>query len=417
MKVNRDGLTSKILDEVEVNDLQSLRVVNWNTTQFGEDLVAERFPLLELNSSYGVSALRDITEEVGSGTVAANRNKGLIEVRTGTTTGSRALIESAEVGRYHPGQGAEFGVAVRVPVQPTGDGFMRWGGRSQNDDDFVGFGYDATGVYIQVVRDGVEKLKLYQADWNLDPLDGTGQSDVNLDLQTGNIYQVDFTWYGFGEILFSVVERIVDASGNRRQLPIRVHSYRPSNETSVKSPNMKVFAEVENGTGTQDVELDLGGRQFSNVGIYNPKTRLTSQWANGSISTGTTPIPLVSFRRKTDFNDRSIKLKTLAGIAGNAPHILQAYVGGTLTGPSWVTPTDHTAAETALEADVTASAITGGVCIKQVLVAGGAASARSVTREDLDFDLPGDQVITLAARTLSGTSTIAAALLELSEEW
>jgi hypothetical protein len=44
----------------------------------------------------------------------------------------------------------------------------------------------------------------YQADWNIDKLDGTGPSGVTLDPSKLNIFQISFRWLGAGEIRFAV---------------------------------------------------------------------------------------------------------------------------------------------------------------------------------------------------------------------
>ena len=58
-----DWVTPAILDQVEIADIKALQVVNENSTQFGEDLVAERTPIVELNSSYGFTDLRYLTPD------------------------------------------------------------------------------------------------------------------------------------------------------------------------------------------------------------------------------------------------------------------------------------------------------------------------------------------------------------------
>ena len=99
-------------------NLRAIRVMAENETQFGEFLVATRTPILELNSSYGVSRLRDVTTTTGSGSVADGT--GTIDVSTGTTASSTARLDSAEVGRYMPGYGAQIGIGVLLETDREG---------------------------------------------------------------------------------------------------------------------------------------------------------------------------------------------------------------------------------------------------------------------------------------------------------
>ena len=45
---------------------------------------------------------------------------------------------------------------------------------------------------------------IYQENWNLDKLDGTGTSGVTLDPSKLNVYQINFRWLGAGEMRFAV---------------------------------------------------------------------------------------------------------------------------------------------------------------------------------------------------------------------
>ena len=179
--------------------------------QFGATLVAQRRPIVELNSSYGTSLIRDRETTAGTGAVAKDTT-GEIKVSTGATASSSATLEANARGRYIPGYGAEIGIGVRFDSVPTGEQNATWGAFSIGDVDGINFGYDATGPYVAYTRDSTE-TKVYQDSWNLDKLDGTGTSGQTLDMSEGNIFQVKFTWYGYGQILFGVVNRPLVLTG------------------------------------------------------------------------------------------------------------------------------------------------------------------------------------------------------------
>lgn len=404
----------RIWDNAENDKLRAFRTTPDAASQFGETLVVERTPIIELNSSYGTSKLRDI--ETTSGTGAISPSEGSLKVSTGTTSGSTSILDSAETGRYVPGYGAQLGVGLRIPAIPTGDAYIEWGGVSQNEDNALGFGVDADGIYIYVLRDGVEEVKVRQSDWNLDPLDGTGTSGYTLDTSDGTIYEIDFTWYGYGQILFNIVGVVVDANGDRKQTIIACHSYVPTSATSVVSPNLRLRVKVDNGTTTGDLSAFVGGRQYSIIGKYIPKFRFTHEYRD-SVSTSTTFEPLVSYRRKSNFGDRSIKLQSYTVLATTEPHIIEMRLDATLTGSSFGTPTGHDSSETALESDTSATAVTGGMVVWQDIVDGSGNRNTSVLSDQLvDFDIPNGSILTMCARTLSGTGSIVSGL-RVREEW
>lgn len=415
MRVNRDGLTSKILDSVEVNDLQALRMVNVNATQLGADLVANRTPVIELNSSYGTTVLRDLTEVTGSGAIVTGN--GTVDISTGATASSTATLSSAEVGRYVPGASAQIGIGAIVVTQPTGNQFALWGGTGEDDLNRLQFGYDATGVFTSVVKDGVETERTYQPDWNLDPLDGTGQGDYVLDVSAGVIFQIEFTWYGFGEVRFGVVGYVIRNDGSRQQRFIPCHSYKPSGDVSISTPNLRVFTSVDNGGDATDLSMRVGGRQYSIIGEFRPKFRFTGD-TRGTAAVTTTVRPLISFRRKTNYGDRSIKVQSFEVLnTGNSALYVELRIDGTLTGATFGTPTNYTAAETALESDKAATDITGGVVIfAGVVVSAGQEKNAAQALLDLDFNIPNNSTVTLCVGAVTGT-TDSLSGLTMKEEW
>lgn len=399
----------------------AVRVTNEGQSQFGEVISTNRTPVIELNSSYGTSLLRDIENTTGSGSITSSDGK--VTISTGTTANSEAHLDSAEVGRYVPGYSAELGIGIRVPSPVTGDKRATWGGLGADELNGFYFGLDATGLYVARRFGGTEDDKVYQPDFNIDPLDGTGPSGYNLDLSSGNIYQIDFTWYGYGQILFGVVGVPPDVnnktpSGGYRpsQNFLPCHSLGVKGSVSTYSPNLAVHALVNNGNDAEDISLDVGGRQYSIIGKYTPKYRFSGDF-RGSVNTSTTPTPLISFQRKADYKDRSVKLSGFDTLVSTEPCIVEVRLDSTLTGATFGTPTNHTASETAVESDTSATALTGGVVVWQQLVdAGTNRNSSDLTSQSVEFDIPNNSTVTLCARTLSGTGSIVSAF-RIREEW
>lgn len=329
-----------------------VRAAGPSASVFGEQIVTERTPIIELNSAYGTSLLRDIETTSNSGAVSGE-STGEILLSTGATATSAARVDSAERIRYVPGYSAEFGIGIRIPTAPTGNATAKWGIRAPDGNEGVYFGHDATGLFVAVIRDGTE-TKIRQADWNTDTLDGNGASGIDLDISEGYIFQCQFSWYGYGPITFGIISKTRGVRGL-----VVCHEFAPSETTSLQTPNLPIFVEADNGGDAADFDVYLGGRQASIVGRYIPKFRTVGQERTG-VSTSTTSKPLVSFRNKTGFEDRSVQLDALTAAVATEDHVIEVYLNPTLTGESWTTPTNATAAETALETDVSATALSGG---------------------------------------------------------
>lgn len=413
----RPGFPRELAGTGYIAETDAIKVQAENSSQFGEFIAASRTPIIELNSAYGTSALRDIVKLTGSASkddINGSLDTGEISLSTGTTASSVACLASAEVARYIPGYSAEMGLGMRFPDVPTGDQAVRWGGRGLNENNGFYFLYDATGLAVVRKRDGTEFITRRE-DWNIDKLDGAGPSGVNLDLTSGNIFQIDYTWYGYGNIRFSIL-----GTAGEFQRPIPIHRINNADfiGTSVKDPSMQVFSEVINGTTTSDYTAYVGGRQYSIIGSYVPKYRFTGE-TRSSVTISSTVTPLIGFNFKTAFQNRSIKLNgfNLVNTGANTARLLVLIDPATVTGQSYGTPTNYTAAETALESDIAATAITGGDVVWQgTLVPGGVGTTIGLGARDVDIDLPEASEIYLCAQTFSGTTTVESGFT-MQEEW
>lgn len=382
------------------------------TSQFNEQLIVEDTQQINLKSIYGYTALRDIKTETGSATVTNNN----IEYRLQTTASGpdAAILDSAERGRYVAGQDSVAGIGVRVSDTPTGNQFAQWG--YYDDNDGFGFGVDATGTYVFYRNAGTD-TKTYQSSWNADVLDGTGKSGYTFALADGHIFHINFSWYGFGAIEFSIFTN----DSNNVQSETIVHRLRVTGGTSIQNPNLPLRVEVDNN-GTADAfdSVYVGGRQFSTRGNYTPYTRTTGQERTsvGSI-TSSTYLPIVTFRRKTGaFEHTSVRPQGFDLDIDQSVYA-ELRVNGSLTGASYVTPIDYTATETAVETDISASAITGGEVVWKGLIrasGGGPSSGGGASVPIAEVDMVANQPLTLCLKAKSTTAT-ASAVFRVVEEW
>ncbi|TYS67654.1 hypothetical protein FZC76_13850 [Sutcliffiella horikoshii] len=387
-------------------------------SQFNELAVAARTPVIELTSTYGISALRDAIETTGTGTVTNDTVEYLIN--TGTGAGAEAVLDSAQRGRYQPGYAVEAGIGARSMTSPVGDQVARWG--LFDDQNGAFFGVNSSGIFLGYRRNGIDTV-VPQASWNIDPANGAGPSGISLNLSNGNIYQIVFSWYGYGVIEWQIVaQNPVDLS----QQIITVHRVKPISQTSFTDPNLPLRGQVENGatTGT-NLTLFVAGRQYSIIGNYKPVFRVTSE--RRSFTATTTLSPVISFQRKAIFpagsgrpNSVNVTLEGLDLLTG-ADIYYQVLLGSTINGTFVNFPTATTNipnSETALLVNNNSTTFTTlGQVIFQGLAAGAQGNTRSLTTGSLlNLVLADNQIITLAVATFTGTTPIQA-VLRVSEEW
>lgn len=377
---------------------------------FSELQTASRSPVFEIIPIKGITSLRDISNTSGSATITSNGTE--IQVQTGATSGSTAELYTGPRGRYLAGLGGEAGMGVRFPntdPQFFGTATAVWG--YTNRENGIEFGRDINGIFIRVMRNNTVIHKKYQTEWNLDKLDGTGPSGVTLDINNGNIFQIEFTWYGYGDIIWNVVDHHV-VDNTQRKIPI--HYFRPTQQTSIQIPNLPVTAYIENGDQSWDYRMYIGGRQFSVIGPFNPLRRLVSQYVFNA-ATDTTLSPYITIKSKETSADLGVN-KKLDGwdiFATTENHYIQVRLGATVANTAaFRVPDDHSNNEVSMLVDTTATSWSGGEPIYGGLVGvSGSSQGPSDPSGDgksdgLFLDIPGNKTISLGARTVSGTGSL-----------
>ena len=389
------------------------------SSQFDELIVSEKTPIVELTSAYGLSILRDSVTTAGDGTVTNDATEfNLSNTTNGTDS---AILESVLRGRYEPGFAGEAGIGVRIPILPIGNQIGRWGFFDDQNGAF--FGVNSTNVFV-VIRRGGSDTTFPQSLWNVDRLDGTGPSGATLSLSKGNIFQIVFTWYGYGVIEFRVV---IPNPSTLAQEVITVHRFSPTGQTSFIDPNLPLRAQIDNNGTAEAYTLFVGGRQYSIIGKYDPTFRVTSERRRVTNLTSTLT-PVLSFTRKAIFPSGSARTNSVQvdleeiNIISSVDLSYQVLVGGTLDGAFINYPTATTIipdSETALLVNNSSTTITGGEVVFQGITGGGTGGNRILASSELfDFTLPENQVVTLAVSNIGGAgSNIVDVVFSVAESW
>ncbi|MBU9712907.1 hypothetical protein [Evansella tamaricis] len=239
-------------------------------------------------------------------------------------------------------------------------------------------------------------------------------------LSEGNIFEILFTWYGYGVNDY----RIILADEQNVQQVVTVHRLKTTRETSVIDPNLTIRANVTNGGESASTGLNLftSGRSFRVIGTFDPISRITSE-RRLSVSLSNSFTPTVSFRRKADFppgTDRPNSVTVTIGgldILSDTNLVFEIRLNPTLTGASFGTPINTTSSETALESDTSATGISGGELIYAGLGASGQGNRAALTDiEEIRLVLPVTQPVMLCARTVSGSGN-ARFVFRMIESW
>lgn len=371
-------------------------------TVFNEKLFAERTPIIELNGAYPVSDLRDDQQTSGSGAITDSGSEFRVRHQASEDF---ARLASASRGRYQPGNSAECGIGVRFDSVPTsGDFVAYWGyfdmeldGNNNNKETIkngIVFGVDKDGTFVEMIKDGVSQDKVYQGNFNI--------RNSDLKLKDGNIFQIEFTYYGYGPIKFQYLETSED--GVREVYDL--HVMQRKGATTLSNSNLQVGGLVKSSNTGEDFSMFIGGRQFAIIGDYRPRSRTNSEFVTTSGDTvGTSGFtPIISFRRKASRRETAVAVLGF-DVSNNTDQIIEIRVKGTLTNASFGDLSNQVSGETALEVDTSATDIdtTTGVQVYQLYApsTGNKNTFKATQTGELFVDVPDEANITFSSKAVS----------------
>lgn len=395
-------------------------------SQFDDLRIAERQPIVDLNAINPLSELREDWQNVDSDET---------EHRLNLTAGvdEDAYLETDERGQYTAGYEAQAGMGVRVPQNPENDEELRWGYYTVdvNGDPLNGwfFGVDSTDLFVCEVRGGNEN-RVYRENWSENVADGeddaeTNPSEFGIDLAKGNIFQIEFVYYGYGPVKMEV---LTDKG------KVTLHKFTHDGTTSVKNTNLPLQQQIEaGGTNNDALELYVGGRQFSIIGSRTQSKRRAGHYVNEITGIDDTQwYPVVSIKLKDGSDIGSIDFRhVLADVldfsadTDSSSYRWQVRRGTELDTPSWETPTTHVDKqdETACKVDTSATTIDQGNGLTGVVVDAGTLTAGQKNQTDIQANDPsgeigGDETMTLVIQASPNQSgTVSEMFFNWQERW
>lgn len=293
----------------------------------------------------------------GSTSIAFNANQGLVDLTVGSASGDKIIRETIKVFAYQPGKS--------LLVMNT----FIFGAAKANLRQRVGYFGAANGLYFEregtdlylVERSSVTGLlvntRVPQAQWNQDPLDGTGPSGLTLDASKSQILYMDIEWLGLGTCRLGFII-------NGQFIP--AHNFNHANLTTttyITTASLPLRYEIENigvteswsvlkqvcSTVISEGGYELRGAQLSaGTPITTPRT----------LTTAGTLYPIVSIRLSLSRLDAIVILTALSilGVTNNANYKWSVVASGTTTGGAWISA----GANSAVEYNLTGTAFTVG---------------------------------------------------------
>ena len=385
-------------DSASIDAFARLRVSN-PVTIFENKQVYDKQPLIwsELTTS--------------GGAITYNTGRASCSLTTNGSNGSTAIRQTKQRINYQPGKSLLIFATFVM------------GASKSNVRKRVGYFDENNGIYFEqtqaaptglrfVIRDSINGPDaVEQPDWNLDPLDGSGPSGIDLKVEKSQIMIIDIEWLGVGRVRVGFV-----ING----LPVYAHEFLHANITSgvyMGTPNLPIRYEITNTdvgeTGSLEeicaTAISEGG--YTQLGILRSANRGTS--ARGIISANGM-VPLVSLRLKSAYVGATVLPIDFSIISSGATNYLWALImNPTVAGVDAASWTDLT--NSAVQYDIsrtTANSLTGGTVIKSGYIVGQGNTVTAADAGDLasllvmsaDINNTPDQLILAVQRIDNGGS-------------
>ncbi len=353
---------------------------------FGRLRVSNSFTLFESFHRYQDNGRISVLTAV-NGTSTHEAHSSSILMTVTAENGSSVIRESNRVFAYQPGK--SLSVLTTFCMSPSKTGLRQRIGYFDVDNGIFleNDGGQISFVIRSTSQTGTtqERERVLQANWNIDPLDGTGTSTKILNLATAQILFIDVQWLGVGS---SRVGFVIDGEF------VPVHLFHHSNTagettTYMGTACLPVRAEITNTSATSGSSTyrqicttiiseggyEVRGRPRSVGHELNVPRTITNQQLN-------TFYPMLSIRLKAGRDGAIVIPKNFSVAALTAGNYTYQIISNAVTsGGTWIDPGSDSSAEY----NLTATSYTNGTVLEQGYIITSNQSSASPSLEDYPF--------------------------------
>lgn len=323
----------------------------------------------------------------GSGTKTHLPNESAIKLEIATTSGDSIIRETLRTMPYQPGKSLLIMNTFAMGT-PKANVVQRVGYFSANNGIYLE--NDSGSNYLVLrssVTGSVVETKVAQTDWNIDKFDGTGYSgqgtaeehQTGIDVGKSNLFWIDVEWLGVGDVRCGF---LVDGILKTAHV---FHNDNRNSTTYMRSAILPLRYEIFNkGVTSSNTTMRQICSTVVSEGGYTQinQTRSASNPLTGKNLVNLTNNPMVSIRLKTDRLNAVVTpvAVDLYGLQATAYKYRVFENVTSLTGASWTT----TDSASAVEYDISATAMTGGTLLKEGIFKGLEVAREINLREHLN---------------------------------
>jgi hypothetical protein len=309
---------------------------------------------------------------VTGGTGTYNAAQGLMDLNVTTASGSSVRRQTTKVFSYQPGKSLLI-MTTFVCAAPKA-----------NLNQKVGFYGNENGYFLEqdglttyfversAVSGAVTNTRVAQAAWNVDPMNGTGPSEITLDISKAQILWMDIEWLGVGTVKMGFVVNgsfYICHTWNHANLITSTYITTASLPLSYEITNTGTTASASTLKQICATVISEGGYALTGLqqSVGTPIT------AAKTLTTAGTYYPIVSLRLKTTRLDAIAILTAISiqGTGNNEVFRWEVRATGSTTGGTWTSAGSNSS----VEYNLTGTAYTGG----RILAAGFTSSSNQGT--------------------------------------
>ena len=313
------------------------------------------------------------TKIVGSGTKTHLPNESAVKFEIGTANNDSIIRETTRTMMYQPGKSLLI-MNTGVMGTPKANVVQRIGYFGANNGIY--FENDSGNNYFVLrssVTGNVVETRVAQTNWNIDKFDGTGYSSQfggtehaqGIRPDKANIHWIDVEWLGVGDVRCGFV---VDGTFKTAHI---FHNDNVNDSAYMRSAILPIRYEIFNkGITTSNTAMRQICSTAISEGGYYPinQTRSASNPLTGKNLAVGVSNPMISLRLKPGRLD-AIVIPVSADMYGLQATAFKYRIYEnitTLTGAVWTT----TDAASAVEYDISATALTGGNVLREGIFKG-----------------------------------------------
>ena len=353
------------------------------------------------------------TANTAGGTYAFASNTSSIDCTVTTTSGAYVYRESKRVFAYQPGKSLQI-LKTFVMESPKANLRQRVGYFGTDNGFFLEQSGASTVQFVKrsKVTGSVVDTTVTQANWNMDPLDGTGPSHLTLDLTSPQILFIDVEWLGVGSVRMGFV-----INGQF----IHCHTFHHANLSAsakgayTQTASLPLRAEIENtGTTASSSTLKVICATVISEGGYSLSGRSSTigQDPTGQfqMASAGTYYPVVAIRLNPSNPDQVVVPTDISLMPINqAFYRYKIIVGATLTGAVWTNATSTSCVQYNTNASATMSGGTDmySSYVTSTVQGGGTANFNDgeIFKYQLERDTFANTTTTFVLAVTCGTAT------------